>query len=43
MAKVIEMKGGWKSATDFNQQANYDRRVLRNGNGDGATQVAKFH
>jgi hypothetical protein len=33
MAKVIEMKGGWKSAADFNLQANrtplYPPRVRR--------------
>ena len=41
MAKVIEMKGGWKSAADFNLQANIMEKFF--GNGDEATQMAKFH
>jgi hypothetical protein len=41
MAKVTEMRGGWKSAEDFNLQANVMETFF--GNGDKATQMAKFH
>jgi len=33
MAKVIEMKGGWKSAADFNLQANRSLSILPEADG----------